>query len=77
MAKSGKNISVRVTPGQNTRIDPVLRLEDLLQRMPPTPAPKAARGRAAAVADDAGAMRQLAAELEARLRALRTGKPPK
>lgn len=73
MAKSAKNISVKATPGRNTRVDPVLRLEDLLQKMQQVPAAKAARGRAAAATEsgEAGAARQLVAELEARLRALR------
>jgi hypothetical protein len=73
MAKSAKNISVKATPGRNTRVDPVLRLEDLLQKVQQVPAPKAARGRAVAVAEsgEAGAARRLVAELEGRLRALR------
>jgi len=73
MAKSTKDINVKATPGKNTRVDPVLRLEDLLQKVQQVPAPKAARGRAVAAAGTgaAGAARQLVAELEARLRALR------
>lgn len=73
MAKSAKNINVKATPGRNTRLDPVLRLEDLLQQVQQVPAPKAARGRvvAAAGSGEAGAALRLVAELEARLRASR------
>ena len=73
MAKSAPNISVKATPGKNTRVDPVLRLEDLLQKVQQVPAPKAARGRAAAAdgSGEEGAARRLVAELEAQLRALR------
>lgn len=72
MARSAKNISVKATPGKNTRIEPVLRLEDLLQKMQ-VPTPKGRRGRAGAVAGpgQAGAARRLVAELEAHLRLLR------
>ena len=74
MAKIPKNISIKATPGRNERVDPVVRLEDLLARMTPPQAPKAVRGRGAATtkaSGEWGAAGQLAAELEARLRALR------
>lgn len=71
MAKSAPNISVKATPGRNARVDPVLRLEDLLQRVQQVPTPKAARGSAAAGSGPADAARELVAELEGRLRALR------
>lgn len=72
MAKSAKDISVKATPGKNTRIDPVLRLEDLLQKVQ-VPKPKAKRGLAGAASGsgEAGAARQLVTELEAHLRSLR------
>jgi hypothetical protein len=72
MAKSAKNISVKATPGKNTKVDPVLRLEDLLQKVQQVPARKAVRGRVvAAVGSGEAGARRLVAELAARLRALR------
>lgn len=66
MTRSNKNVSVKVTPGRNAPVDPVVRLEDLLQKLQQAPAPKAVRGGASA-----GSARELVAELEARLRAQR------
>lgn len=69
MATIPKKITVRATPGQNTPVPHVLRLEDLLQQVLPAPA-KPARGGAAATKGAAAAspMEQLARELGARLR---------
>lgn len=77
MATKAKGITVRATPGRNARVDPVVRLEDLLQKMQQAPA-KAARGRAAAAGGPPApaAARQLAAELEAQLREWRAATAP-
>lgn len=73
MATSPKKITVKATAGRNEPVEHVVRLEDLLQRLQ-RPASKPARSRGqqpAAGAGDLDAVRQLAAELEARMRALR------
>ncbi len=67
MATKSKGVTVRTTAGKNARIEPVVRLEDLLQRMQQAPA-KGARGGAA---EGSAEVRQLAAGLEARIRAWR------
>jgi len=84
MATSPKKITVKATPGRNAPVDRVVKLEDLLQQMQsqlpaqaPSKAPaKAARARGATAprnADESAAIRQLAADLEAKLRAWRAG----
>jgi hypothetical protein len=73
MATRAKKISVTVTAGRNAAVDNVLRLEDLLRQMTAA-VPKPARGKApagAAPGAPADALRQLATDLEARLREAR------
>ncbi len=77
MAKTPKNITIKATPGRNERVDPVVRLEDLLGRLATSPA-RAAPRRGAAPAEGAGDLvdaRQALGDLAARLRALRGTKP--
>lgn len=73
MATSPKKVTVKATAGRNEPVEHVVRLEDLLQRLQrPASKPARSRGRqASAGAGEPDAVRQLAAELEARLRELR------
>lgn len=74
MASRPKKISVSVTAGENTPVKHVIRFEDLLQKVQQA-APKAAARRGAA-ATALAPIQQLAADLEARMRALRGDDPP-
>ncbi|WP_425258302.1 hypothetical protein ACPOLB_22640 [Rubrivivax sp. RP6-9] len=74
MATRAKKISVTVTAGENTPVNHVVRIEDLLQKMQqPARAKKGAAKAARAAAP--GPAQQLVAELEAQLRALRKRQP--
>jgi hypothetical protein len=79
MATRPKKITVSVTPGKNTPVNHVIRFEDLLQKVQKVVA-KRARARVAAPGApgaDLGSIRQLAADLESRLREVRQAKPDK
>jgi hypothetical protein len=89
MATRAKKISVTVTAGENTPVNHVVRLEDLLHRLQqPAKPQKAQKGQkaqkagpakkaaaASAPAAEPGPAQQAAAALEAQLRALRKRQP--
>lgn len=68
MANAARKITVETTPGVNARIEPVLRLEDLLQQLQKA-APPRGRGSGRGLAE----MRQLAGDLARKLREARSG----
>lgn len=73
MATRPKKISVSVSPGRNTPVKQVIRFEDLLQKVRRAAPQAGARRGAAATA--LGPIQQLAADLEAQMRALRGADP--
>ncbi len=74
MATRAKKISVTVTAGENTPVNHVIRIEDLLQKMQQPAKAKKGAAKAARAAAPAPAQ-QLLADLEAQLRALRKRQP--
>jgi hypothetical protein len=74
MATRPKKIKVTVTAGENTPVNHVIRIEDLLQKMQKPPKPQKGAAKSARAAAP-GPVQQLAAELEAQMRALRKQEP--
>jgi hypothetical protein len=77
MPKSPDKTTVSVTPGQNEKVNNVIKFEDLVQNLKQSAA-KPAGARAAVPAqqrEHLKSIQQLAAELEQRLRALRKAMP--
>jgi hypothetical protein len=77
MANKASKPSVSVTPGKNKPVNNVIKFEDLVQQLKDG-APVAASRKAgvkAAHRDNLAEVQQLAADLEARLRAIRRALP--